>query len=680
MQRKGFQVGIDLGTTFTVAAYLDQAGSFQIIQDEEGARKIASAIFFDQEETIVGNFAAANAGVYPGQVAQNFKRYMGVKDFYFHCQGKRYSAVDLSSLLLEKIRDDIESQTGFQPEEVVITVPAYFGDPQRRATLEAAEKAGLKVIQLLNEPTAAAYSYGIHNLGSRQRVLVFDLGGGTFDVTVIEIDGEKIEVRATGGDHQLGGLDWDRALADYLAEKFHAYCGVNLYEEEQTEEMLLEKATKAKIGLSSLSRVDLSLQAGGHILKLEIRRERFEEITRSLVERCRLLTEMVLEEAGLTVKKIDRVLPVGGSTRMPMIPALLQSLFGFPPAAGLNPEECVAIGAAIKASLLQAEKGGSRPVYLNRKEGLPLKLSDRNATSHSFGFVVLKDGKLHNSIVIPKNSLYPCEKSRSDYTTTYPDQPSLEVILTEGEDPDPYNCSLIGGYEAYDLPPAPAGGLKLRFTFRYNLNQLIEVEAFDLTHGRPLPVRSLPGEPNLAALQPLPMDVALLLDCSGSMAGWPIEEAKRAALIFIENFSHPQGRIALITFPGGVRHTLETRREYLPAEVKKITAIGGTPMTEALEQAREKVLGVSTAERVIVLLTDGQPDDPGSAAMAAEKAAGAGIRLITIGVTGADKAFLRRIASSEEDFHWVGEPLALTSTFANIASELSAGATIRRKR
>ena len=220
------------------------------------------------------------------------------------------------------------------------------------------------MIQLLNEPTAAAYSYGIHNLGSRQRVLVFDLGGGTFDVTVIEIDGEKIEVRATGGDHQLGGLDWDRALADYLAEKFHAYCGVNLYEEEQTEEMLLEKATKAKIGLSSLSRVDLSLQAGGHILKLEIRRERFEEITRSLVERCRLLTEMVLEEAGLTVK-IDRVLPVGGSTRMPMIPALLQSLFGFS-RRGAEPGS-VWRSARVKR-LLQAEKGGSRPVYLNRKE------------------------------------------------------------------------------------------------------------------------------------------------------------------------------------------------------------------------------------------------------------------------------------------------------------------------
>lgn len=679
MQTTETFVGIDLGTTFSAVACMRQNGPSQIIKNSEGERLTPSAILFDGDDIIVGSLASMNAEAYPGQVAQYFKRYMGEKDYYFSYKKHRYSAVELSSVLLGKIKNDIEQYLGGQPRTTVITVPAYFGDPQRRATLEAAERAGLLVDQLLNEPTAAAYSFGIHRLGSRKCVLVFDLGGGTFDVSIIEINGDVIEVLATGGDHQLGGIDWDKELMDHFAGEFYHKYGVNLLQEEYTTQALREQVVKAKIALSSLSKVHLSLQAKGHVLDSVLTREQFERITDFLVKRCQMLTEMVLAERELKRKKINQVLLVGSSTRMPMIPKMLQEFFGFPPDAVLNPDECVAVGASIKAALLNAKKDRTWLSHSHDNGNQLCKITDRNVTSHSLGFVVYKDGSLHNSIVIPKNTLYPCERSRSDYTTTYQNQPTLEVILTEGEDMDPYNCSLIGRYEAYDLPPVPAGGLKLSFTFRYNLNQLIEVEAYDLTGKRPLPVRQLAGEPDLASLYPMPVNVALLIDCSGSMRGQPIEEAKRATLKFINSFNYPLGRVALVGFPGGILHNLETCDGYLPDTINSIRASGGTPMTEALNVTVDRVLYGSDAEKVIILLTDGEPNDPLTAAEAAKRAIANGIKIITVGVSGAHKCFLSSIASSPEDFHWVDEPFMLTTTFANIASELSAGLAVRKR-
>ena len=677
MSANELYIGIDLGTTYSTAAYLDKNGTTQIVENAEGGRLTPSAVFFDSDEIIVGEDAAASAEFFPRKVARFFKRYMGEPDYSFQHGDKSYSAAELSSFVLMKIKKDLAGKLGSELPGVIITVPAYFGDPQRRDTLKAAQLAGLQVRQLLNEPTAAAYSYGLQRMGKQQRTLVFDLGGGTFDVTVVEIKDDLIMVKSTGGDHQLGGLDWDEALANNLNEAFMKRHRINLFDSEDNYQQLWSKAAQAKVSLSSLKQVSLTLQAGGKSLKAAINRQQFEELTRPLLERCRMLVEMVLEEASVRPQEIQHVLLVGGATRMPMVGRMLESFFGFPPGIELNPDECVAMGAAVKAALLYETDGG-----IKRRSGSTrqlIKMHDINVISHSFGFVVLKEGEFYNSVIIPKNTPYPCEMSRENYTTTFDNQLNLQVILTEGEEDDPHYCSLIGHYEAYDLPPSRAGELRLRFTYRYNENQVVEVAAYDLTNQKQLPVRPLEGVPQLASLLAVPLDVTLLLDCSYSMGGSPLREAKKAAINFIKNFKHPVGRIALVTFPGGVAHHLYALPDELPEKINKMFATNGTPMAEAFQQALQDVFIDPGNDKVIILLTDGAPNDWEATVQQVKLAQSVGIRVIAVGVRGADECFLRGVVKNHEDFYWAGEPVRLSDTFSHIATELSAGAPIKRR-
>ena len=669
--------GIDLGTTFSATACLDNQGKPQLVVNSQGDRLTPSAVFFTGNKVVVGEDAVVNAEAFPGQVARFFKRYMGEPAYTFQCNDRSYSAADLSSIVLAKLKDDLVDTLKAEPEGVVITVPAYFGDLQRRDTLKAGQMAGLNVAQLINEPTAAAYSYGLHRITASRQTLVFDLGGGTFDITILDIKGDDIIVRATGGDHQLGGLDWDEALIDYANKAFIKAHGKSLLEQEQSSLQLRENAVRAKLNLSVRRKVQMSLHFEGASLNLEITRQNFEEMTNSLVERCRLMVELILEEAGSRPADIDQVLLVGGATRMPMIKEMLQSYFYFYPSGDLNPDECVAMGAAVKAALLGIKKS---PGIKRQGTGLDqlAKLHDINVTSHSFGFVVLKEGELYNSVIIPKNTQYPCEMNRDDYTTSGDNQATLKVILTEGEEEDPYLCSLIGHYEAYDLPPARAGKLRLRFAYRYNDNQIIEVEAYDLTNKRQLPVRALDGEPDLSSLYAMPLDVVLLLDCSSSMLGESLNQAKLASMEFLKQFDHPMGRIALVTFPGGIMHSLEDPADKMITKINRMVANNGTPMTEGLEQSINSVLKDPDQDRVIILLTDGEPNNPATAADAAHKAQADAIRIITVGVSGANAAFLKSIVSKPEDFHWAGEPVKLSESFAQIATQLSSLGLKRR--
>ncbi len=662
--------GIDLGTTFSATAYLGNQGKPQLIVNSQGDRLTPSAIFFTGDKVVVGEDAVVNAEAFPGQVARFFKRYMGEPTYAFLCNDRSYSAAALSSIVLAKLKDDLVDALKAEPEGVVITVPAYFGDLQRRDTLKAGQMAGLNVAQLINEPTAAAYSYGLHRIGESRQTLVFDLGGGTFDITILDIKGDDIIVRATGGDHQLGGIDWDEALIDYANEAFIKTHGKSLLEQEQSSLQLREKVVRTKLSLSVRRKTLMTLHYEGASLNVEINRQNFEAITKPLVERCRLMVDLILEEAERRPDDIDQVLLVGGATRMPMIKEMLQSFFNFFPSDVLNPDECVAMGAAVKAALLGIKKSPGIKRQNTRLDHLA-KLHDINVTSHSFGFVVLKDGELYNSVILPKNTQYPCEMKREDYTTSGDNQATLKVILTEGEEKDPYLCSLIGHYEAYDLPPARAGKLRLRFTYRYNDNQIIEVEAYDLTNKRQLPVRALDGEPDLSSLYAMPLDVVLLLDCSGSMAGESLNQAKLASIEFLKKFDHPMGRIALVTFPGGIMHSLEDSVDEIITKIDRMVAYNGTPMTEGLKESMNKVLKDPYQDRVIVLLTDGAPNNPATAAEAARKAQTDGVRIIAVGVSGANAAFLKSIVSKPEDFHWASEPVKLSESFAQIATQLS---------
>ncbi len=672
-------VGIDLGTTFSVVAHVDELGRPAILPIGDGERLTPSVVLFDGNRIIVGSQAAADAAAYPGQVARLFKPHMGDPDFRFSYGGKSYNATELSGLVLQHLKRSAEERLRQPLPPVVLTVPAYFGDPQRRATLEAARIAGLQVSQLINEPTAAGYAYGLHRLGATERVLVFDLGGGTFDVSVIDVQGDLLKVVATGGDHQLGGSDWDEVLARHLADKFRAAHGIDPLSQAETRQTLIEKTTSCKKALTSLSEVTVSINAAGRTLSTKVTRKEFEQLTAHLTDRCRLLTEMVLEDAGIEAGGVNRVLLVGGAARMPMIGAMLESAFGKPPSRDLNPDEAVAMGAAVKAALLAQADAAHLAHGPAGARGL-VKMRDVNVTSHSFGVVVLKDGVLHNSIIIPRNTPYPCEKSRSDYSVAdAANTGAVRVILTEGENPDPYLCNLVGQYEASGLANTTRDRpVRLQFTYRYNANQVVEVEAHDLTNGRKLPTRALPGTPDLSGLQMEPMDVMLAMDCSGSMTGHPLACAKAAALAFVDNFAHPGGRIGLVTFPAGFPRFLGWPNDILRAAINEMEADDGTPMDEALTAATTLLLEGGRRTRVIILMTDGSPDDQRLATKAASEAARFGIRIITVGTGFADEGFLASIASTPADYHKAGEPIELSSVFTGIATELSGASGLSR--
>ena len=490
-------IGIDLGTTFSAIAVINEHGVPEVLENAEGERTTPSVVLFDGSDVHVGSYAKDNMAVYPGQAVEFVKRFMGDDLWSFEYGGKSYNASEISSYILKKLKADAEEKLGTAIKDVVITVPAYFGNPQRVPTVEAGRLAGLNVLQVLNEPTAAAYAFGLHKLGKDQRVLVFDLGGGTFDVTVMEIRGDTLEVKATNGDHQLGGKDWDEALIQHMAGKFERAYGINPHDDEADYQVLKEKSLAAKISLSSLPKVNFLYGCRGKTLKEEITRQQFEKLTERLVEQCRMLTEMVLEEAKSDKGKIDTVLLAGGSTRMPMVVEMLKGYFGKEPSKALNPDECVAQGAAMKAALLKKQTWalpGEKKTW-----ALPGEMKDINVTSHSFGLVVLKDEELYNSIIIPKGTPYPCEHEKSDYTTTYDNQETLDLYVLEGEAEDPRDCDLVGSYQIYDIPKKSKGSVRLKVKYRYNENQIVEVTAFDLKSNKEFPMRPIEN-PDLNAL------------------------------------------------------------------------------------------------------------------------------------------------------------------------------------
>jgi len=673
-------IGIDLGTTFSAIAHVNEHGVPEVIENSEGERTTPSVVLFEGNEIHVGSYAKDNMAVYPGQGVEFVKRFMGDKLWSFEYNGRKYNASEISSFILKKLKKDAEEKLGTSIKDVVITVPAYFGDPQRRATIEAGEMAGLNVVQVINEPTAAAYAFGLHKLGKDQRILVFDLGGGTFDVTVMEISGDSIEVKATNGDHQLGGKDWDDALIQQIADKFEKTHRISPYTDEADYQSLKEKCLSAKISLSNLPKVNIIYGCKGKTLKEEITRQKFEEITSRLVNQCRMLTELVLKESKYQKKDMDIVLLAGGSTRLPMVVSMLKDYFGKEPSKALNPDECVALGASIKAALLKKETWflpGQKKTWV-----LPSGMKDINVTSHSFGLAVLKDGELFNSIIIPKNTPYPCDREKSDYVTTYDDQETLDLYVLEGEAEDPRECDLVGSYQIYDIPKRPAGKTKLKVTYKYNENQIVEVSAVDLNSNKSLPMKAIENadlnQLNVAAA----MDIALLIDCSGSMCGQKIEDAQDAAIKFSESVTLGQSKIGVISFGGShAKNECNLTSDYreIKKTVKKLVASGGNPMWDAIDIADNQVFDYNyNSKKIIIILADGDPGDANATLISAKRVKSMGARIIAIGVgAGVDEAFLRKIVSSKDDYHFVTDSFQLSETFISIATQLT-GSALRK--
>ncbi|GCE31239.1 molecular chaperone DnaK [Dictyobacter alpinus] len=673
-------VGIDLGTTYSVIAYVNAQGKPEIIPGTDSKAIMPSVVQFTPEGPIIGALAKeAQANGNPDTIAF-FKRSMGDPEFLLSFYGRDYTPMDLSALILRALKERAEAFLGTPITEAVITVPAYFTHPQRIATIQAGKAAGLDVLKIISEPTAAALAYGIRPSSRLQRMLVYDLGGGTFDISLVEITATDLTVIATDGDNKLGGKDWDDSLIHYLSTRFEQETGLEMSDEELND--LSVQAEQLKQSLSSRQSAPIRIQAAGQMKTYTISRTTFEELTHDLMARTQMLTEQVLKKANLSWSGINGVLPVGGSTRMPIVRTFIERMSGKPAMGGINPDEAVALGAAIQAIMEVEQRNQDEP---------RLQLAGRKKTvdviAHSLGLIAESDDQTRylNSIIIQKNKPIPIENARPYQIAVRPKGDTrLEVFLTQGETDKPLECTYLGCYVFSDFPAIAGKIAKLEISYAYDKNGVVNISARETSTGQPLKltIEPLPSDvPDRFALPPTQqttqqqrqLTVYLAFDLSGSMSGRPLEEAKRAAREFMRQCDLQSTSIGLISFSD--RATIDLHATNNKKKIEQAIdglAIGRTGFGNLAHPFDDihALLKKQSDARYAVVLTDGRWVNQARAITAAQICHRELIEIIAIGFGGADRNFLAQIASSSEQslFTDLGK---LTETFSTIAQEIT---------
>jgi molecular chaperone DnaK len=703
--------GIDLGTTFSVVAYCDGQSSPRVLANSIGKQATPSVVCFAEGGVLVGQEAKDEQEFGNPNVASFFKRHMGDSTFAFSDGSKSYSATELSAFLLKKLKEDAEAQLGKKITDAIITVPAYFNHFQREATLAAARDAGLNPLRAINEPTAAALAFGIRASESTagKKYLVYDLGGGTFDVSIIAIDAEEIRVLATEGDHLLGGKDWDDRILRYVADRFRDETGLDLFADVETLNEALVRAERAKTELSARVETKITISSQGQKVSAPITRALFEELSSDLFERTSDLCLAALRSCSppLAWDDLEGIILVGGSTRMPAVAEFMEAKSGKPVLTGVNVDEAVALGAAIQAS---ADLAAEDPQYelesAERRRRLKMSESAERAyfmetpkladvCSHTLGMIAENDdrSKYVNSAILKKNSPIPSQDTkRHKLNVGYADNPELEVYLLQGEHERPLDNVVLGKYVFTGFERSNAREIQVDVTYSYDRNGVVDVSASQVGASSGLKRRVEPVPDDMSWTDGVPKElqrasspyltIVFTVDVSGSMRGTPVAKAREAFLSFVDKFDLSTTKIGVVRFaektqivqaPTSSRSELERAASLI--ELSPLVVGAGTtaiPFHEAMQcfpnpqaavggdslvkygsrglrqPAQGEGFEQSPERRFIFVLTDGRWAEQQRAITGAKMCAELGVDIVAVGFGTADKRFLQAISTLDE--------------------------------
>ena len=699
----GISVGIDLGTTYSAVAAFDKAsGVVKILKNDIGEDCTPSVVCIENGSITIGQAAKDLQAAGNVNTAAFYKSMMGEPNFSCYLDGECYSAEALSAAFLTQLKKLTEEANGVKIDSAVITVPAYFNEAQRLATMRAGEAAGMKILKLINEPTSAIIAYGLTGQGEKN-VMVYDLGGGTFDVTIAKIRGTNVDVLATNGNHQLGGKDWDAIITEEVADRFYDEFGIQVRDYEEVMNELAVKCEKTKKVLTNVPATQISVQCEGFYGKYEITREFFDDMTKDKLGETVLLIQKCFDEISTQTGKpfgwnsLDEVVLVGGSTRMPQISAMINREFGRPPIIiGNKVDTIVASGAAMQASICQegsitlsAASGFVRNAP--RTPGAPAPTlticgdAIKDVTSHSLGmlaFVSDTSTELVNSIIIPKNSFIGKTYGRW-YTTR---SSKINVHVMQGESSSPYDCTLLYKYTVSGMPSNTT--TKLEVSFLYNQSGVVEVFAktengMDLTVVKEVVnqsideiIREAQKEKEEAMKRKAELDVTFVVDTSGSMDEEPIVEARNSINEFLNQLSETDAKISILNFANSCswecyEEKLSNRRG-VSAAISQLVVEGkngyGTSAKPLAEYASKHAFG-GVENKIIIVLTDGEWGSQTEEIKSADSLKSKGAIIYAIGIGDADYQFLAKIASNggaqKIDLR------NLSSTFRDIATSIA---------